>query len=109
MSLAAGLLFLPLQQRVKAETVHCEDSVAGSRKVAIGLAFGTTDALDLDLIVFVYKVQCSIAREERCHGLSVLYDLGSHTFANSTVRLSAFHANLLEDNGLSLWRSLEGI
>src|SRR3989442_14662698 len=109
MRLAAGLLFLPLQQRVKADAVDGEDTVASSRKVAVRLTFGTTNALDLDLIVFVYKVQCSIAREKRCHGLSILDDLGSHAFANSTVRLSAFHANLLEDNGLSLRRSLEGV
>src|SRR6266581_3412761 len=101
MRLAAGLLFLPLQQRVKAYTVHRENSVTRSGKVAVRLTFRTTNALDFDLIVFVYKVQCSIAREKRCHGLSILDDLGSHAFANSTVRLSAFHANLLEDNGHS--------
>src|SRR6266581_9758967 len=109
MRLAAGLLFLPLQQRVKAYTVHRENSVTRSGKVAVRLTFGTTNALDLDLIVFVYKVQCSIAREERCHGLSVLYDLGPHAFANSAVWLSAFHADLLQDNGLSLRRSLERV
>src|SRR2546422_10379856 len=109
MRLAAGLLFLPLQQRVKADAVDREDTVAGSGKVAVRLTFGTANSLYLDFIVFVYKVQCAVPREERGHGLSVLYDLGSHAFANSTVRLSAFHANLLEDNGLSLRRSLEGV
>src|SRR2546425_11065213 len=109
MRLAAGLLFLPFQQRVKADAVDGEDTVASSGKVAVRFTFGATDALDLDLIVFVYKVQCSVAWEEGGHGLSVLDDLSSHAFANSAVWLSAFYADFLKDNGFSLWRSLERV
>src|SRR5438445_12949659 len=106
MRLTTGLLFLPLQQRIKTNTVDGEDTVASSRKVAVRLTFGTTNALDLNLIVFVYKVQCSVARAEGGHGLSVLYDLGSHASANSAVWLSTSYPDFLWDDGFALWRSL---
>src|SRR2546428_9289070 len=101
MRLTTGLLFLPLQQRIKTNTVDGEDTVASSRKVAVRLTFGTTNALDLNLIVFVYKDQCSVARQEGGHGLSVLYDLCSYAFAYRADCPPTFSPAFLYDDSCS--------
>src|SRR2546422_4185113 len=96
--LTSGLLFLPLQEGIKADTVNRENPVTRSWKVTVRLTLSATDPFYLDLIMFVYEVQRSIARKKGCYGFSVLYDLSSNALADSTVGLAALHTNLLQDD-----------
>src|SRR6266568_1582687 len=107
--LASGLLFLPLQQGIQTDTIDSENSVARSGKVTICLTLGTTNALYLYLVMLVYEVQRSIAWKKCGYGFPVFYDLRPNALADGTVGLAAFHPNLLQDDGFSLWRSLERI
>src|SRR6266568_2153470 len=107
--LASGLLFLPLQQGIQTDTIDSENSVARTGKVTVGLTLSTTNTLDLHLIMLVNEVQRSIAWKKCGYGFPVFYDLRPNALADGTVGLAAFHPNLLQNDGFSLWRSLKRV
>lgn len=63
----------------------------------------------MDLIVFIDEVESSVAGQERCDDFSVLYQLNSDGLTYSTVWLTAFNANLLENYSSALWGSLKWV
>ena len=109
MCLASGLLFLAFQQGVERHAVDRVDLEPDAWDVSHALAFGTADAFDPDLIVFVDKVERSVARQERRDDLSVLYQLNPDRLAYGAVWLAAFDADFLQDYASALWGSLKGI
>ena len=62
----------------------------------------TTEASDENFIVFIGKVQATIARDEGGNLLSVLDELNADALTDSRVRLLRFDANLLENDTLGV-------
>ena len=109
MRLTSGLLFLAFQQGVERHTVDRVDLESDSWDVSHALAFGTADALDPDLIMFVDEVESSVARQKCRDDFSVLYQLNSDRLAYGAVWLAAFDADFLQDYASALWGSLKGV
>jgi hypothetical protein len=109
MCLTSRFLFLTFQEGIERYAVDRVDLKSDSWDVSHAFAFSAADAFDMDLIVFIDEVESSVAGQERCDDFSVLYQLNSDGLAYSTVRLTAFNANLLENYSSALRGSLKWV
>ena len=109
MCLTSRFLFLTLQEGIERYPVDRVDLESDSWDVSHAFAFSAADAFDMDLIVFIDEVESSVAGQERRNDFSILYQLDSDGFAYSTVWLTAFNANLLENYSSALRGSLKWV
>src|SRR6266702_3260362 len=90
--LTAGFLLLSLQKGVKANAIDSVYLIACSRKIAVRLTFGSSNAFNLHLVVLINEVQGSISRQKGSYNLSILDQLCANALSNRTVRLTALNS-----------------
>src|SRR5437867_1160217 len=101
-----AVLLLSLQKGVKANPINSVYLIASSRQVPVRLAFGSSNALNLDLIVLINEVQGSISRQESSYDLSILDQLCTNALSNRTVRLTTLNSDFFQNDSTALRRSL---
>src|SRR6059036_439460 len=104
--LTARFLLLSLQKGVKANAINSVYLIASSRKIAVRLTFGSSNAFNLHLIVLINEVQSSISGQKGGYDLSILNQLCTNALSNRTVRLTALHSYFFQNNCRTLRCSL---
>jgi hypothetical protein len=103
-------LLLPANDHlVEADVVHLGDDKPDTRDISHGTAETAADALDLDFIVFIDKVDCPVANCECADLTPVLDELDAHTLADGRVGLLCLNTDLFEYDTSRLRSALEGL
>ena len=94
---------------MKADVVHLGDHVPDTRDISHGPAETATDALNLDFIVLIDKVDGAIAYGECADLPAVLNQLDTHTLPDRGVGLFCLDTDLLKHDTSRLRSTLKGI
>jgi hypothetical protein len=90
---------------MEADVIDLGDDIPDTRDISHRTTEPATNPLNLDFIVLIDKVDCTIA-DCKCSDLTpVLDELDTDTFPDRGVRLLGLNSNLLEDDPAPLRRT----